>query len=225
MRARKSREKCATSAHPLRQDKPVPGIDAGYHRVPHWARFIAELLKLAGWPGDMELRPSEQRVFEEWQDALGRLASLGLVAGPVSWHTARSQLWTLLAAPLPQPGGSNAPVQILDPMHAATLQFDHLWITGMSHEHWQSRIESSPFIPKSLQAQFAMPGASPSGRRMLEADAQRALLHAAPDVVTSYSGTPLPILASNTDDPSLPRSGFAVVQEFLPRQRLRYVDC
>jgi ATP-dependent helicase/nuclease subunit B len=172
---------------------------------PHWARFIAELLKLAGWPGDAELRSSEQQVFDEWQKALGTLASLGLVAGPVPWGVVLAQLRGLLTTEQPRATDSSSPVQIFDPQEAAGIQFDHLWITGLSHENWQFQIDSSPFIPRSLQAEFAIPGASASSQRMQEALAQKALLQAAPDVVASYSGTPLPILAGGDQPSSLPR--------------------
>jgi ATP-dependent helicase/nuclease subunit B len=172
---------------------------------PHWARFIAELLKQAGWPGSEEPRPSEQHIVDEWQTALGRLASLGLVSAPVSWAAAYSQLRRLLATPQPQVTDASSAVQILDPVDAAGLQFDHLWITGVSQEHWQFRINSSPFIPRSLQAEFAMPGATAASRRSQEAAAQKALLDAAPDVVASYSGSPLPMLASASNHFSLPR--------------------
>lgn len=172
---------------------------------PHWARFIAELLKLAGWPGDTELRSSERQVFDDWQKALGTLAELGLVSGPVPWGVALAQLRRLLTAEQPQAANAGSPVQILDPREASGIQFDHLWITGLSHDNWQFRIDSSPFIPRSLQVEFAMPGDTVSSRRMQEALAQKALLRAAPDVVASYSGTPLPILAGSIDKSSLPR--------------------
>ncbi len=171
---------------------------------PHWTRFIAELLKLAGWPGDTELRAWEQQVLDEWQKALGTLASLGFVSGPVPWEVAVAQLRGMLTAEQPQAADASSPVQILDPREAAGIQFDHLWITGLSHDDWQFRIDSSPFIPRSLQAEFAIPGASASSRRVQEALSQKALLHAAPDVVASYSGTPLPISA-DCDQPALPR--------------------
>jgi ATP-dependent helicase/nuclease subunit B len=171
---------------------------------PHWARFIAELLILAGWPGDTELRSLEQQVLDKWQEELGTLASLGLVSGPVPWKVALAQLRGLLTADQPQASEASSPVQILDPREADGIQFDHLWITGLSHDSWQFRIDSSPFIPRSIQTEFAMPCASASGRRTQEALAQKALLHAAPDVVASYSGTPLPILVTG-DRPSLPR--------------------
>jgi ATP-dependent helicase/nuclease subunit B len=171
---------------------------------PHWARFIAELVKLAGWPGDTELRPLEQQVLDKWQVALGTLASLGLVSGPVGWGVVLAQLRGLLTADQPQAADASSPVQILDPRDAASIQFDHLWITGLSHDNWQFRIDSSPFIPRSIQAEFVIPGSSASSRRLQEALAQKALLHAAPDVVTSYSGTPLPILVGG-GQPLLPR--------------------
>ncbi len=172
---------------------------------PHWARFVAELLKLAGWPGNAELRPSEQHIFDEWQTALGRLASLGLVSAPVAWAEAYSQLRRLLTGPQPQTTDASSAVQILDPADAAGLQFDHLWITGLSQEHWQLWIASSPFIPRSLQAEFAMPGANAGSRRSAESAVQKALLDAAPDVVASYSGNPLAVLADASDQSSLPR--------------------
>ncbi len=172
---------------------------------PHWSRFIAELLNLAGWPGSQELRPAEQQVLDAWQKALGTLASLGLVSGPVPWGAALAQLRGLLTAQQPHFADSGSPVYILDPREVAGIQFDHLWITGLSHDNWQFRIDSSPFIPRPLQVEFAIPGASAAGRRAQEASALNALLHAAPDLVTSFSGTPLPVLAGSVNQPPVPR--------------------
>jgi ATP-dependent helicase/nuclease subunit B len=171
---------------------------------PHWSRFIAELLSMAGWPGK-QLRPGEQQVFEAWQDALGQLGSLGLVSGPVSWPAALAQLRGLLNTRQPQATDSSCPVQILDPREAAGIHFDHLWITALSHENWEFHIESSPLIPRSLQRECAMPGASADVRRVEQAAALSALLGSAPDLVASFSGTPLPILAGSENQPTLPR--------------------
>ena len=172
---------------------------------PHWSRFIAELLSLAGWPGSKELRPGEQLVFDAWQEGLGALASLGLVSGPVTWGAALSQLRSLLTAGQPQAADVSCPVQILDPPEALGIHFDHLWITGLSHENWQFRTESSPFIPRSFQLEFAIPGASVGSRRTQETVALKAMLQAAPDLVASYSGSPLPVLAGSIVQTSLPR--------------------
>src|SRR5208283_2498844 len=172
---------------------------------PHWSRFIAEFLNLVGWPGGSELRPGEQEAFDEWQEALGKLGSLGFVSGRVTFGEAISQLRGLLTSPQPQSADSSSPVQILDPREAAGIQFDHLWITGLSQENWQFRIDSSPFIPRALQVESGIPGASAVSRRAQETAALKALFHSAPDLVASYSGSPLPILAGSIHQASIPR--------------------
>ncbi len=55
---------------------------------PRWARFFADLLHAAGWPGDWELSAEEQRIVEMWKDALSTLSALGLVAPAVDFAVA-----------------------------------------------------------------------------------------------------------------------------------------
>jgi ATP-dependent helicase/nuclease subunit B len=173
---------------------------------PHWARFIAEIVGAAGWPCDLERNAPEQQAVDDWQVAIGRFASLGMVAGPVPWEAALLAFQRLLGATRQQPmSDARSPVQVLDPDDAIGLQFDHLWVAGLSQESWQLRIDSSPFIPRSLQVEYSIPGASPKNRRIAETVRLGALLKGANDLVVSHSGTPIPAVAGAGSQPDLPR--------------------
>lgn len=153
---------------------------------PRWARFFADLLHAAGWPGDLELSAPEQRIVEMWKDALSTLSALGMVSGPVSLDIAVGQLKRLLAIGGPETGDWLSPVQILDATDAVGLSFDAAFLTGLGDETWPQTDPISPLIPARLQKAFGVPGADAAGVRKTGIEATRALLHAAPHIAGSY---------------------------------------
>jgi ATP-dependent helicase/nuclease subunit B len=168
----------------------------------YWARFIADLLKLAGWPGDAELSLSELAAVEEWKNSLSTLASLGLVSTTVTWPKAAIQLRRLLAAHQLRGDVMTAPVQILDIRDAASIHFDHVWVLGLSPEHWNLRFDLFPLIPRALQVEAKMPHATAAQQRIHEREMLDALVHAGAEVVASFVKTPLPKLTSLIDERS-----------------------
>lgn len=168
----------------------------------YWARFAADLLKLAGWPGETDLSLAEQAIVDEWKNALSTLASLGLVSTTVTWPKALGELRRLLAAQQPHRGDEGAPVQVLDVREAASRQFDHVWVMGLSPEQWNFRFDTFPLIPKALQAEAQMPHATTAGQRLGERKTLEALIHGGREVVASYVKEPLPILSSRIKEKS-----------------------
>ena len=144
----------------------------------------------------LELSLSEQAIVEEWKNALSTLASLCLVSTKVTWPKALGQLRRLLAAQQSDGDGTAAPVQILDIREAASIQFDYVWIAGLSPEHWNLGFNLFPLIPRALQLEAKMPDASPARQRVREREVLDALIHAGSEVVASFSKDPLPRLTS-----------------------------
>lgn len=169
----------------------------------HWARFMADLLKVVGWPGDSDLSVSEQALLEEWKDALSTLASLSFVAPEVTWPVALSQLRLLLGSQQPHRGDATSPVQVLDVPDASGIQFDHVWLMGLSPEQWRLPFDTYALIPRALQMQAKMPYATPAGQRLRDRKTLEALIHSGNDVVASYVKNPLPMLNSYCDQSQL----------------------
>ncbi len=164
--------------------------------VAYWARFIADLLKVAGWPGDSDLSVAEQALVEEWKDALSTVSSLGIVSTTVTWRKALVQLRRLLTVQQPHRGDAMSPVQLLDVRDAPGIQFDHVWVIGLSPEQWHSRFETFPLIPRALQMHAKIPYVTLAGQRQRERKTLDAMIHAGREVVASYVNDPLPMLSS-----------------------------
>ena len=152
-----------------------------------WARFISALLKAAGWPGDAELKPLEQAAADQWREALSTLGSLGLTSGLVSWTDALRLLKDLVSVEGPVTGDLQSPVQVIDPMDAASIQFDRAWTVGLADREWPQLPPSPPFIPPVLQRLCHMPS-TPEGRHRQSMQAVKAFHQSARSVFGSYSG-------------------------------------
>jgi len=130
--------------------------------APHdWAKRFSEILRAAGFPGERTLDSDEYQTLEKWRDALSDLAALGLVAGPWSGAEARSRLQRTCTETLFQPRSGAAPVQVLGLLESAGLDFDHLWICGLTEDKWPISARPHPLIAPSLQRKAGIPQASP----------------------------------------------------------------
>lgn len=173
-----------------------------------WSRFFADLLEAAGWPGDTELTIGEQDTVDLWKESLSTLTTLGLVAKPVSFEQAHTQLRRLLAsAPAASRGDLFSPVQILDAKDADGLQFDATFVAGLSDATWPPAIDVSPLIPLRLQRECAVPGSSQQSLQNERKRVTQALFASAPAIQAAYSEQLAPIarsfVASNRPRPAL----------------------
>jgi ATP-dependent helicase/nuclease subunit B len=150
-----------------------------------WARAFAALLQAMGWPGERVEDSVEYQTVAAFRDALGELTRLDTLLGAVDIGDAVRRLASLMAQRTFQPAAADVPIQVLGMLETAGLQFDHLWITGLSDDVWPASPRPNPLIPVSLQRRYDMPHAS--ARRELEF-ARRItarLLASAPDVLVS----------------------------------------
>jgi ATP-dependent helicase/nuclease subunit B len=150
-----------------------------------WARGFAALLQVLGWPGERSCDSTEYQTVQAFRDVLGELTRLDTLLGAVDMDDALHRLTRLVMQRTFQPAATDVPVQVLGMLEAAGLQFDHLWITGLSDDVWPPSPRPDPLLPTGLQRTHDMPHAS--ARRELEF-AQRItarLLASAPDVAVS----------------------------------------
>ncbi|MBV9761101.1 MAG: PD-(D/E)XK nuclease family protein [Acidobacteriaceae bacterium] len=163
--------------------------------LPVWSEFFADLLKAVGWPGDAALSAPEQEAVEQWNEALSRLAALGLVTGREPYDGALAHLRRLLTASGPEQGDWLSPIQILDAASAEALRFDRALVTGMSDEMWPPLNELSPLIPLRLLRSHDVPGSTPQSLGAIRERMARNLFECAPGVAATYSGRLSPMAA------------------------------
>ena len=52
------------------------------------------------------------------------------------------------------------PIQILGPLESAQLEFDHLWVLGLTDEAWPRIPRPNPLLPIELQRSRGLPRSS-----------------------------------------------------------------
>ena len=104
----------------------------------------------------------------------------------MSFGSALARLQRLCADTLFQPETPDAPIQVLGVLESAGLEFDALWVSGLTDDAWPLRAKPNPFIPPALQRKAGIPEASAEatferGKRMTEG-----WFGSAAEVVVSY---------------------------------------
>lgn len=136
----------------------------GERRVPSaWGPVLAELLDVAGWPGEAVVLDSAQfQAVEVFRDDLGRrFGRLNTTVGPVAFGQAVNWLVRLAGEREFEPQSPDAPVQVLGLLEAAGLAWNRLWIAGLHDEAWPAPARPNPFLPLGLQRSRRLPHAAP----------------------------------------------------------------
>jgi probable DNA repair protein len=159
-----------------------PGNDS-----PHdWARHFTDLLAAAGFPG-RSLDSAEFQARAKFNETLAELAKLERVAPRMRREEALGALRRLCAETLFQPESPDAPVQVLGVFESAGLEFDALWVSGLTDEAWPLHADPSPFIPVALQKKAGIPEATPEGSLERAKRITQGWFEAAPEVVVSHA--------------------------------------
>ena len=126
-----------------------------------WAALIDTLLDDFGWPGVAPLASADFQLVNRWRDLLNDLARLELVVPRMSLGQAVTQLRAMAAETVFQPEMEGAVVEVLGPLEAAGLEFDHLRVTGLAASQWPPPGRPTPLISRRLQRHYGMPDADP----------------------------------------------------------------
>lgn len=126
-----------------------------------WARRFTRILDAAGFPGERTLDSAEFQALEKWRETLGGFAALGALASNWSDGEARARLRRFCADTVFQPRSGSAPVQVLGLLESAGLEFEHLWVSGLTEEAWPIASRPHPLIAPALQRRAGIPQASP----------------------------------------------------------------
>lgn len=153
---------------------------------PHdWARHFTALLDAVGFPG-RSLDSAEFQARAKLNDTLAEFARLERVLPRLSQREAVSRLRRLCADTLFQPESPDAPIQVLGVLESAGLEFDCLWVSGLTDELWPMHARPNPFIPPALQKKAGIPEASADATLDKCRTITDGWLGAAPEVVVSH---------------------------------------
>ncbi len=125
-----------------------------------WAEHFKKVLSLFGWPGNQGLDSLEYQQLELWQRTLEEFKGFDAVCKAMHYAEALQLLRDCCFRQISQPQTEDSPIQVLGPLEAAGLAFEHLWLTGMQGASWPAAPNPNPFIPIFLQTKLGMPNAT-----------------------------------------------------------------
>jgi len=151
-----------------------------------WVVLIDDVLAQINWPGTGSLDSVEFQLINRWKEVLNDLARLELVASTMTFSEMLSRLLTMSKETVFQPESDGAIVQVLGPLEAAGMQFDKLWITGLSATNWPPSGRPSLLISRNIQRDYAMPDANPEDTLEYARRVLQRLISSAQQFVCSY---------------------------------------
>jgi ATP-dependent helicase/nuclease subunit B len=156
------------------------------HMPSQWVGIFSAGLELLGWPGKSALDSQEYQQIEHWQRALEQMSELDRVCAPVNYRTALGHLQQICMEAVFQPQTEDAQIQVLGLLEAAGLQFDYLWLCGMSSKEWPPAATPNPFIPGQIQRQLNLPHANAERELHYARGLLRQFIACGADIVASY---------------------------------------
>jgi ATP-dependent helicase/nuclease subunit B len=154
-----------------------------------WAVLIDEVLEALHWPGEQVLGSVEFQLVNRWRDLLNELARLELVLSSITFAEALSRLSSMAGATVFQAETDDSVVQLMGPLEAAGMQFDRLWVCGLSTANWPPQGRPLALVSRDLQRELGMPDAVPQDTVDYAERVLRRICRSAPDVVFSYART------------------------------------
>jgi probable DNA repair protein len=190
-----------------------------------WARAISDALALMGFPGERSLDSTEFQTLARWHEVLADFSALDRVVPRAGYADAVSRLRRMAADALFQPETPDVPIQVLGELEATGMQFDHLWVMGLSDDTWPRPPRPNPFLPLELQRAAGLPQGSAAGMLELARRLTREWLSCAGEVVLSFPQReedrefePSPLILSVPERP-LPLPDYASYRDAVHRLR------
>ncbi len=150
-----------------------------------WAELLHQTMQDAGWPGSHPMPSANHQVYDQWQQTVEEVGTLGFDRRPLPWNVFHSSLARQVEDTLFAPESESANILISAPAQSAGLVADAIWFLGAEEDAWPFAGQSHPFLPLFLQRQCNMPHASAQADMALSRTITDRLLHAAPVVCFS----------------------------------------
>lgn len=156
--------------------------------TPHaLAQHFTALLEAAGFPGERTADSAEFQARARFNSLLAEFSRLAAVLPRLLPAEALSRLRRLCAETLFQPESPDAPIQVLGILESAGLEFDHLWVGGMTEDAWPLPARPNPFLPAALQKKAGIPEAAAETSLELDRRITKGWSEAAGETVFSHA--------------------------------------
>ncbi|NND60216.1 MAG: hypothetical protein HKN49_08110, partial [Gammaproteobacteria bacterium] len=154
-----------------------------------WSGYFRKLLNLFGWPGETKLNAIQAQAHRVFTLVQRDFSSLDMITGELPAAEALRLFRQLLRQRMFRFEAPNVPILVLDPVDAAGLQFDHLWICSTADPAWpQSDLKPNPLIPLEWQQECGLPASSPQASANFRSELASKLCASATHVVASQVG-------------------------------------
>ncbi len=151
-----------------------------------WAECFGRCLAAWGWPGPAaSLDSSEWQAASRFGELVREFAALAGIAGALTSAQALAQLRDLAMTPFQTESGEPA-VFVLDQREDPGVEFDSLWVAGLTSAAWPRPVRVDPFLPIDAQRRLGMPMATPEGCLRQAASVVRAWQGRADALVMSW---------------------------------------
>lgn len=154
-----------------------------------WITQLSGILAELGWPGTVSLDSDEFQLINRWRELLNDVAHLQLVSTAMTLPEVLGRISSLAGDTVYQPEAAGAVVHVLGPLEAAGMQFDRLWISGMTSTNWPPPRRPLALVSSELQRSAGMPDASPEDTLEYASRVVDRLISSAAHTVCSYAIT------------------------------------
>jgi probable DNA repair protein len=152
-----------------------------------WGREFSALLGKAGFPGERGADSNEFQALQKLRETFATLATLETIAPRMRFDEALEHLKSIAAGTLFQVEAQPAPIRILGVLESSGLDFDALWVMGLTEEVWPMPARPNPFLPVTLQRAAGVPQSSAALALELDRGMTQGWLGAAPEVIVSHA--------------------------------------
>ena len=151
-----------------------------------WAQHFSDLLASA-FSGGRAADSVEYQARTKFNEVLADFSRLSLVSPKMSFQGAIGRLRRLCTETRFQPEGAGSPIQVLEILESPGIEFDALWVSGLTDVVWPQHARPDPFLPVLLQRKAGIPQASAEASLALDRRRTEGWTGAAHEVVFSWA--------------------------------------
>jgi probable DNA repair protein len=159
----------------------------GGHLMSHWVPLWLQAFAAGPWVQSARWSSAEYQAATRLRELLTDLAAADRVYGTRTRHAAE-RILAMAARDTPfQQQTGIPPIWVSGELTDPWLNYDALWVTGLSEDVWPPPVQAVPLLPLSLQREFAVPTASAAAQLRTAQDLTRRWAVRAPRWVASFA--------------------------------------
>lgn len=151
-----------------------------------WAAVFDEILQALSWPGAGALDSEDFQLINRWRDLLNEFARLDVVNNELGVRDAVARLGALAGETIFQAETAAPIVNVLGALEAAGMEFDKIWVTGLTASAWPPPGRPLVLVSRELQQERAMPDSTPDDTSAFAERVLDRLVASAREVVFSF---------------------------------------